>query len=407
MLNTFTLFLLFILISGFSSAQESTPAADCLLQLEEQSRLIKACQVNQVLPDACEKYLQPSVLSTLECSQQGAALEQINQAILRGEASVKGNPADSPYEILRKTLLKTPYFITPEKINFMAYSKQCEENKQKLYQMIATSVKDGQAKFILTPLPPTSCLAITNLEKKRPVISPAQLEKLKSGFYLHKQPAAVVTYENIEARIVDSYSEAGDFFTQMSRQVRLTINTVPADAKIKISTIKRPYKKGMKLNVGKYKVQVSSPTYVTENIDVELRDKDSTIDITLISSIETLQCDPVGKNFPVEFVNQYHLQKIDNCSYQIKADPGVKTPLKFLVTHNSHAAKRLLKARLNIVNYNAEEKIISQAEDELAIRIKAIEPGTSGISDIPVMSQSEDEGNINGIIILLDATFSD
>lgn len=405
-------FCFFFFCSAYTFAQnphKSEVSRQCLLQINEQSRQIKRCKVNQVLPDECERYLQPLILLALQCAKNGADKEQINAAIIAGENKVSANISESPFAIIKKKIEGSPFFIQSDKENFIPYSSQCSDYKDKLYRISAMAIKDGQAKFIVTPIKPTTCLTKTNLNKKYPVLTPQQLEKFKQGYYLDRHPSAERPYENIEVMVADSLSEAGDFFSRMKQRLRLTINTKPEKANIKIIGMKRAYKKGMKLNVGSYTVRMTSPTYIPLELELKLDEGNTVFNFELETSIEKINCEENQHGFPIEFKNKYYLKKINNCTYELLNGGESNTPFKLLVTRNTHPKKNMIKAKLGIMQFDQDGHIMSLAIEEITPRLSKVVSGSSGISDVP---ENLREGRLNKIpemrakLTILDATFS-
>jgi len=402
-----SIILIQLLCSGIVNAQTNELNA-CLSQIENQNTKLKECRLHQVLPDECDHYLQPSVLLTLQCAKYGATKQQINSAIINGENKLSGNSSNSPYEQIKKKISSSPFFIQPEKENFIVYSSQCSEFKDKLFRVAAQSINDGQAKFIVSPLKPTTCLPTTNLNKKYPVLTPEQLDLFTQGYYLEQHPSAERPYENIEVMIADSLSEAGKFFSRMKERVRLTINTEPENAAIKIVGMKRAYKKGMKLNVGQYKIRVNSPTYTPQELIINLEKDKTTFNVTLESSIEHIACQEDQQGFPLEFINRNYLKKLNNCTYQLISNPNSSTPFKLLVAKNFHQSKHLMQARLEISSSGSSGKP-SLTIEVIKPRQARITAGSSGISDVPQSIRPyllNDLNNTNTRLTILDATFS-
>lgn len=390
------------------SSVQTNEVASCLTQIQQQSNKIKSCRVQQILPDECDRFLQPSVLITLQCAQKGATKEQINSAIIEGEKALSANSSPSPYQQIKKKISGSPYFIQPEKENFIAYSSQCSDHKEKLFRFVAQSINDGQAKFIVSPLKPKTCLTLTNLHKKYPVITAQQLDLFTSGYYLERHPSAERPYEHIEVMKANSLAEAGDFFSRMKQRVKLTINTEPENAEVKIIGMKRAYKKGMKLNVGQYQVRVSSPTYTPVELTLNVEKDQSTFAVKLESSIEHIVCQEDQQGFPLEFINRNYLKKLNNCTYQFINDSATHTPFKLLVAKNSHRSKYLMKAKLAIFD-SAQPGISALSITEITPRQARIAAGSSGISDVPKALRKEtfnDSNNSDIRLTILDATFS-
>jgi hypothetical protein len=194
----------------------------------------------------------------------------------------------------------------------------------------------------------------------------------------------------------------------MKERVKLTINTEPKKALIKIIGMKRAYKKGMKLNVGQYKIRVTSPTYTPQELIVHLEKDKNVFDVVLESSIEQIECQDVQQDFPLEFINRNYLKKLNNCTYQLAVNADSSTPFKLLVAKNSHKSKHLMKARLAILT--------TEASGNSALTIELIKPrqaritaGSSGISDVPQSIRSDvlrDLKQSSVRLTILDATFS-
>ena len=199
------------------------------------------------------------------------------------------------------------------------------------------------------------------------------------------------------------------FFSRIEKRVRLTINTEPENADIKIIGMKRAYKKGMKLNVGQYTIRITSPTYNPREIVVQLEEEHSTFNIQLTSSIEQISCREDQQGFPLEFINKYYLKKLNNCTYQLLAGKTTNTPFKLLVTKNSHQSKHLMKARLEIKQYGPSGNVASLLIAEIKPRAAKIIAGSSGINDVPESIRPEsglDLINRQTRLTILDATFS-
>jgi len=393
-------------------AQSNIPTdslAQCLSDIAEKSSKIKQCKVDQVMPGECESLFQPSIMLTLQCAKKGATKQQINSAILKGESSVSGEPLESPYHKIKKKITGTPYFLTPEKENFIVYSKKCSDYKDKLFRISAQTIKDGQAKFIVTPLKPTTCFPTTNLDKKYPVLSPQQLKNFTDGIYLENHPTAERPYEFIEVMIANSLKDAGQFFSKMKKRVRLTINTKPYNSEVTIVGMKRPYKKGMKLNVGLYKIRVTSPTYYPLEKVVKLNEGHSVFDLKLKSSIEKVSCFGNKQPFLLDFKNKYYLKKINNCTYQVLNGGEGSAPFKLLVIKNHHPSKHLINTQLEISHYGSDGEVMTKQVEEISPRLSKINSGSSGISDVPEMLRKQDLMKIQDKefrLTILNATFS-
>ena len=177
----FAFFSLLLNCSSFANVQ-TDEVEMCLSQIKDKSYQIKKCQANQVLPEECDMLLQPSILLTLQCAKNGATSKQVNTAISQGEKRVKASISASPYQQIKRKLDKSPFFIHPEKANFIVYSRQCADYKDKLFRIVAYTINDGQAKFVASPIKPTTCLSTTNLDKKYPILS-ARLPLPAQGFF--------------------------------------------------------------------------------------------------------------------------------------------------------------------------------------------------------------------------------
>ncbi|MCU7800900.1 MAG: hypothetical protein KZQ70_12330 [gamma proteobacterium symbiont of Lucinoma myriamae] len=132
--------IIFIQLLSLNVNAQTADTERCLTQIEKQNTKIKECRLHQVLPDECESYLQPSILLTLQCAKSGATKRQINSAIAQGENQLSGDTLKSPYELIKKRISSSPFFIQPEKENYIAYSSQCSEFKDKLFRIVAQSI---------------------------------------------------------------------------------------------------------------------------------------------------------------------------------------------------------------------------------------------------------------------------
>lgn len=65
------------------------------------------------------------------------------------------------------------------------------------------------------------------------------------------------------------------------KKYKLTVNTIPENSVVKIMNIFPPYKQGMLLEPGHYRIRVKAAGYCTENRRLEIKDKDEIISITL------------------------------------------------------------------------------------------------------------------------------
>jgi hypothetical protein len=399
---------LLIFFLTFSISSYADEIEQCLAQINNNAHLIKQCKVDQVMPDECEHLLQPSILVTLSCAQKGATNEQINDAILTGESQVEGDEAQSPYRKVQKIVTSAPYHLHPEPANFIVYSKHCSEYKEKLFRIAARVIKNRQARFIVTPVKPKTCLTTTNLHKKYPVLSEAQLEKFTRGEYLEQSTTAERVYDFIDVMQADSMAEAGKFFSALNKKVRLTIDTSPADASVKIFGIDKPYKRGMKLNVGRYKVRVTRSTYIPKELTINLTEKNTQFQVQLQSSIEILSCLENETEFPMELTNRYYLEKINNCTYKIKSPQNSRIPFKMLVAKNTHEKKHLLLANLGIMQMDKDGQVSSLGMHVLKPRVGKVKKKSSGIGDVPeALVLNMDNEKIQELLLtILDATFS-
>lgn len=164
------------------------------------------------------------------------------------------------------------------------------------------------------------------------------------------------------------------------------------------------------INVGKYKVPITSPTYIPEELTVSLQENSDDVMVTLASSIERILCRENQQGFPLEFSNKHYLKKLNNCTYQLTRGNHTATPFKLLVTKNTHESKKLMKAHLGIMKYDPSDNLSTLIIEELKPRVSIVSAGSSGISDVPDAIQIVN-GNVKentGVrLTILEATFSD
>lgn len=78
---------------------------------------------------------------------------------------------------------------------------------------------------------------------------------------------------------LDSVMMSGN--TDGPKTFSLTVNPLPTDATIKILDIKEAYTQGMKLSIGRYKIEISHPDYLTKVELVDIRDQNMMVPVTL------------------------------------------------------------------------------------------------------------------------------
>lgn len=95
---------------------------------------------------------------------------------------------------------------------------------------------------------------------------------------------ATITY-NVFERDYDNLNQVTTHSlcrgAQLSQQVSLTVNTTPANAKIRILNIKPKYKPGMEVQAGKYHIEVSANGYQTYKEWHEINSNNGVVIVTL------------------------------------------------------------------------------------------------------------------------------
>lgn len=207
-----------------------------LSKVESASKEFASCEVHQVMPAECEGLKRAYEIASLEAVQAGIDSDRIAASEWIGYKLVVGDPDNSPYKRMKRSLESKPFYITPEDENFALLRDDCQDlkideslvdtpAKEVLYEMYQ-SLKQGykvvgyvQRNRILTVLfskLQQPCLPSPEyIDDEFPILTRNQLDNFKKGIYLQK--AYRPEYREVKVEVFDTFSEAKERFNNISK----------------------------------------------------------------------------------------------------------------------------------------------------------------------------------------------
>ncbi len=202
----------------------------------DNNKLTFSCKVHQVTESECKRHDEALEISELRATQAGIDHERSAASRKIGEKFASGSPSDSPYQRVKRSLERKPFYVTPIKENFDPYKIACpdfefDEDKLDFDQMTIAmewigrknthykSVAYLQKGNILTALfskiaSPCRPDAYTDINDEFPIITEAQLKNLKSGIYFKE--VAYPGYKSINVLVFETFEEAKEKYEKLA-----------------------------------------------------------------------------------------------------------------------------------------------------------------------------------------------
>jgi formylglycine-generating enzyme required for sulfatase activity len=142
-------------------------------------------------------------------------------------------------------------------------------------------------------------------------MSPLTMEKLKTGVITVSGEKKGYTPAGKKVRIRQGRTSSLTLILdKIVHRGSLTINPVPSDATIRILNIAPRYQAGMKLDAGRYKVEVSHTGYVTETRTVELAAGEDAGIAIILKQVVTSSSPEMGKSWkdPITGIEFVHIK---------------------------------------------------------------------------------------------------
>lgn len=216
----------------FGAALQGCDSAS-LKKVEVASQQLQQCLVAQIAPGDCEELERRKELSRLKGVQAGIEEERILASISIGEKSIQGDPLNSPYHRITRSLLRKPYYIVPESDNYLPYRVSCpkydflnmeidsdefrslldwESRPASMFQVVSYAQKGRSISFTMVKVQPP-CLGDgdENINEEFPIITEGQAAKLEAGEY---KPGE---YSRISVYVFDTFEAAAAKHEELSR----------------------------------------------------------------------------------------------------------------------------------------------------------------------------------------------
>lgn len=224
-------YLLVVLVALFVGCDKTK-----LVTIEEASKDLKLCQLNQILPDHCVEEIKDLELAELKATQSGIDSDKIYASRRIGEKTIAGDTKSSPYNRVKRSLERRPFYIVPDIENFDPYTISCPDfnfdtkdniDIDELMEALSWSLRPAERYqavsyfqvnngvtyiFSKTPVPcrPEKYLDIND---EFPIITETQLKELKDGRY-HRP------YSKIETLVFDNFDEAREKYLELTANKR-------------------------------------------------------------------------------------------------------------------------------------------------------------------------------------------
>ncbi len=293
-------FLTIFALGGVSAARAAwwNPFAEneCLNETTKAAINHQTCLVHQVLPTQCRAAETAMRGLKQTCSKDVGDAKKVAAAEQKGRKSVKGDPANSAYKKITRSLERSPYFIKPERENFLPFTKNCSQSKTNYYKIGAYHLDGKKITFIVYPLG-FKCASKKSISKKFPIITKQQLVKLRSSYFIKKQPVGLRPFttakivETTSANVKSTYRRVAEGRkppprpkqrrVKTAKRYNLEVITSPENARIRILNVKQSYDPDISLKPGRYLLEISAPGYKTQKKWVKLQNSDYSINLAL------------------------------------------------------------------------------------------------------------------------------
>ncbi|WP_156820440.1 hypothetical protein [Thioalkalivibrio thiocyanodenitrificans] len=179
----FTVFIVLTLLLIGCQASE-------LKTVEFAAKAHQECLINQVLPDDCDDSKRALLLADLRATQSGLSRDRISASRGIGANIVVGDPSNSPYQRVLRSLEGKPFYVDPERDNFLPYLNKCKHglsvNLRGKDMVRAVGYIDrgaGITFFLLETKEPCRPDDYLQIDEQFPYLSEAQASRLASGEY--------------------------------------------------------------------------------------------------------------------------------------------------------------------------------------------------------------------------------
>ena len=397
--------------AALAAAAQPAPAAwwnpfgggECLQAVTDKARAHQQCLVAQQLPGQCNAQALAFARARGECEARVKDTARLDAAEAEGRKAVAGDPARSPFRRIQASLKRAPYFIRPERANYLPFSGRCRESTARYFKIGAYHLDKGTRTitFIAYPLG-FKCAAPRSISDKFPVVTEAQLGKLAAGAYLAAVPRARRPFARARvvrttaARLKSTYRRvvAGRGTRPAppkagARRHRLTVITSPAGASVRVLNVRERYRDGIELPPGRYLVEVSAPGYRTHKQWVRLHE-DHEINIALararpFARSRGLSCLEHKDDISVSTVR---IAPFNECHFITYPDERSRD----LAIVNRRASGHIHDIRLEVTYYDAEHQELDKETYVLyrAADGQAIPPGETRFPVTGIYLKRED-----------------
>ena len=200
-----------------------------LEDIEIAARQYQQCLVHQVMPEGCDDAEKAMNIAELRGRQKGIDEAKLDASREIGTRLVDGNPSESPYHRIRRSLTQKPFYIEPEAANFRPYQDKCldidleaenpspedmerfiewwAERSDFRLQVIAYVQRGNTVNFLLSrsrqPCLPDD---YSKIDEEFPLLTESQAAKLGDGEYLKGK--LIPGYSSANVEIFKSFEEA-------------------------------------------------------------------------------------------------------------------------------------------------------------------------------------------------------
>ena len=221
LMNRLGVGILFVLTCGCDQLQ--------INNVESASFELQKCLVERIEENDCDDKKENLEIEMLKSKQMGIVQNIIDASVSLGEKSVTGQPDDSIFNRVSKSLTRQPFYINPIKSNFLFYKTQCPDfvknpsierllekdaidwysQPRTMFQSFGYIITYPDVDFLFVRIAPpcnTGQSGKLQVDDEFPILVKEQLDMLSNGVYMKN--VYVPGYKNIHIWVYETYEEA-------------------------------------------------------------------------------------------------------------------------------------------------------------------------------------------------------
>lgn len=354
---------------------------ECLGEVESAARAHQTCLVLQIVPGQCHEPARTLANATASCKKK-ADPKAVETVIRKTRTLVKGDPKQSPFARISRSLRRSPYLIPPVRENYLPFTNKCRESRTTYFKIGAYHLEGDRITFLAYPLG-FKCANRKSISDRFPIVTAEQLRRLGRGEFIRKLPASRRPFRT--ARVVRTTAaglkaayqrvKAGKPATPPPvKRYQLTVVTQPENARVRILNSGTAYRQGVRLPPGRYQIEVSAPGFETRRQWITLGRNDHEISIALARSrgpvITGLPCEENADQISVSTVR---IAPIHRCHFITYPDERARD----LAITNLRQQGYIHDVQVEITYYDEDREVVHKEKYVLfrAANRQAIAPG--------------------------------